>query len=281
MQTTSDTQIDTEMARQRRGAARFFWLWLIVATTMSVTGNVTHAVLYAQAGTVALAAGAAFVPPLVLLAATHSVAVLVRTRAGGLTYWCALTMTLALASCAFVLSFDALRSLAVTLGLPETIAWLWPCAIDVAIAQATLCLLSLSRRATGAAVNDVADEAISTPAVPRHNSLPAAPVRPQRRSGAAKHGSDGNGSSLRAPDDESAGSASATVSPVDTAGVERWQPVAASLVREGVTSKDPQLVATILAQREAGVLPSVIGRHHNVHHTTVRRILSAAQMLTV
>ena len=55
-------------------------------------------------------------------------------------------MTLALAACAFVLSFDALRSLAITLGLPVSIAWLWPCAIDVAIAQATLCLLSLSRR---------------------------------------------------------------------------------------------------------------------------------------
>jgi hypothetical protein len=280
MRTTSDTQVDIEMARQRRGAARFFWLWLIVATAMSVTGNVAHALLHAQAGTVALAAGAAFVPPLVLLAATHSVAVLVRTRAGGLTYWCALTMTLALASCAFVLSFDALRSLAVTLGLPQTIAWLWPCAIDVAIAQATLCLLSLSRRATEAAVNDVAVEVISTTAVPRHDFPPAAPVRPQRGRGAAEHGSDRNGSSLRAPDNESAGSASAAVSPVHTASVERWQPVAESLVREGVTSKDPQLVATILAQREAGVLPSVIGRHHNVHHTTVRRILSAAQTVT-
>ena len=257
MQTTSVTQIDTEMTRQRRGAARFFWLWLIVATAMSVTGNVAHALLHAQAGTVALAAGAALVPPLVLLAALHSVAVLVRTRAGGLTYWSALTMTLALASCAFVLSFDALRSLAVTLGLPETIAWLWPCAIDVAIAQATLCLLSLSRRVTVAAVNDVAVEAVST----------------------AKPGSGRNGSSVRARDNESAGPASAPVSPVDTAGVERWQPVAESLVREGVTSKDPRLVAAILAQREAGVLPSVIGRHHRVHHTTVRRILSAAQTL--
>jgi Protein of unknown function (DUF2637) len=85
-------------------------------------------------------------PPLVLLAATHSIAVLVCTRAGGLTYWCALLMTPALASCAFVLSFDASRSLVVFLGLPEAIAWLWPCAIDVAISQATLCLLSLSRR---------------------------------------------------------------------------------------------------------------------------------------
>ena len=119
------------------GAARFFWMWLIVATSMSVTGNVAHAVLHASARTIALAAGAALVPPVVLLAATHSIALLVRTRAGGTTYWCALAMTLALAACAFVLSFDALRSLAITLGLPDSIAWLWPCAIDVAIAQAT------------------------------------------------------------------------------------------------------------------------------------------------
>jgi hypothetical protein len=109
-------------------------MWLTIATAMVVIGNVAHAVLPAESGTVALAAGAALVPPLVLLAATHSIAVLVRTRAGGLTYWCALLMTLALASCAFVLSFDALRSLAVTLGLSASVAWLWPCAIDVAIA---------------------------------------------------------------------------------------------------------------------------------------------------
>jgi hypothetical protein len=61
MQTTSDIPSDTEMARQRRGAARFFWMWLIVATAMSVTGNVAHAVLRAESGTVALAAGAALV----------------------------------------------------------------------------------------------------------------------------------------------------------------------------------------------------------------------------
>jgi hypothetical protein len=124
MHTTSDVRIDTEMARERRSAARFFWMWLTIATAMSVIGNVAHAVLHAESGTVALAAGAALVPPLVLLAATHSIAVLVRTRAGGLTYWCALLMTLALASCAFVLSFAALRSLAVTLGLSASVAWL-------------------------------------------------------------------------------------------------------------------------------------------------------------
>jgi hypothetical protein len=67
---------------------------------------------------------------------------------------------------------------------------------------------------------------------------------------------------------------------VGPADVERWRPVAESLVREGVTSKHPRLVAAILAQREAGVPPSAIGRHHQVHHTTVGRIISAAQALT-
>jgi len=67
------------LIRETRGAARFFWMWLIVATSMSVTGNVAHAVLQAPAGAEALAAGAALVPPVVLLAATHSVALLVRT----------------------------------------------------------------------------------------------------------------------------------------------------------------------------------------------------------
>jgi hypothetical protein len=277
MSTTSDIGIGTGIDRQRRGAARFFWMWLIVATSMSVAGNVAHAVLHAAAGTVALAAGAALVPPLVLLAATHSIAVLVRTRAGGLTYWCALLMTLALASCAFVLSFDALRSLAVTLGLPEAIAWLWPCAIDLAIAQATLCLLSLSRRPDIDKAKGVAAETIAAPTIANDQLPQAEPVRPEPRTRAAM-GSRGNSSSSRgATAGDKHESLSAAIGPAD---VERWRPVAESLVREGVTSKHPRLVAAILAQREAGVPPSAIGRHHQVHHTTVGRILSAAQTLT-
>jgi hypothetical protein len=59
MPTTSD--VGTRIARQRRGAARFFWMWLIVATSMSVAGNVAHAVLHATTGTVAVVAAAALV----------------------------------------------------------------------------------------------------------------------------------------------------------------------------------------------------------------------------
>jgi hypothetical protein len=257
------------LMRERRGAARFFWTWLIVATSMSVTGNVAHAVLQAPAGAVALAAGAALVPPVVLLAATHSVALLVRTRAGGLTYWCALAMTLALAACAFVLSFDALRSLAVTLGLPDSIAWLWPCAIDVAIAQATLCLLSLSRPGGDVMLAEaIADRA--EPVTKAHLDRTASPI--------AHRVGNGEPAERTAPPDRNGHRVEpVTIAPKDPAAVGRWMSVAESIVQEGITSKDPALVATILAQREAGMPPSTIGRTFKVHHTTVGRILSAVE----
>jgi hypothetical protein len=54
-----------------------------------------------------IAAAGAVVPPAVLLVATHGVALLVRARTAG----CAWAMTVALAGCAFGLSFDALRGL--------------------------------------------------------------------------------------------------------------------------------------------------------------------------
>jgi hypothetical protein len=175
-----------------------------------------------------------------------------------------------------VLSFDALRSLAVFLGLPEGIAWLWPCAIDVAIAQATLCLLSLSRRVDIEKSKGIAAEAVAPPVSANDPSPQAEPVRPEPTARVAVR-SGGNSTSLAATASEKLESLSAMVGPAD---VERWRPVAESLVREGVTSKHPRLVAAILAHREAGMPPSAIGRHHQVHHTTVGRILSAAQTLT-
>jgi hypothetical protein len=63
---------------------------------------------------------------------------------------------------------------------------------------------------------------------------------------------------------------------VSTADIERWRPVAEFIVLEGVTSKPPRLVATILALREAGASAYNIGRHH----TTVGKIVSAAESLT-
>jgi hypothetical protein len=68
---------------------------------------------------------------------------------------------------------------------------------------------------------------------------------------------------------------------VDPAAVAEWKPTADQLVRDGVTSKDPDVVAAILAEHAAGTPPSTIGRRQRVHHTTVGRIVNAAQSVTV
>jgi hypothetical protein len=281
-----------------RGAVRFFWTWLILATSVSVAGNVAHAVLTAPSATVRLAAAAAVVPPAVLLGSTHSVALLVRTRRVGFVYWCALAMTLALAGCAFVLSFDALRDLAVALGMRPDRAWLWPVAIDVSIANSTVSLLSLSpppatarsraddtkqpqatKRKPRQAVRGrrPTAESLSAPTRDGESALPAvggqAGGAPQQSGALVSAASDPSGRPLAAVPDVAS-------QPVGMAAHSRWTPVADELVRSGVTSKDPAIVAAVLADHAAGTPPSTIGRRHKVHHSTVGRILAGAEGLT-
>ncbi len=316
-----------------RRAGTFFLGWLIMAASMSLAGNVGHALLIAPSETRWLAALAALVPPIVLLAATHSATWLVRARSVGWVYWVALALTAALALGSFALSFDALRSFAVMLGIRESMSWIWPAVIDVAIAHATLCLLSLTRpkrvktspvvetepaATTSASSTSIGDyslqgeteEFVEDLPQPRPPTLPAnSPVAPTSNApagfapsrascsadapttapAAARHGhppTDSAAASERPPERALSAVPAAVTSGrlaseqrADTT-VEQWQPVAESLVRDGITTKDPDLIAKILADSAAGTPPSTIGRRHEIHHTTVNRILSAAEQLT-
>ena len=99
------------MAGAHQRAVRFFWGTPFAATSSSIAANVAHAVLNTTTGRPLIAAAGAVVPPAVLLVATHGVALLVQARTAGWAYGCAWAMTVALAGCAFGLSFDALRDL--------------------------------------------------------------------------------------------------------------------------------------------------------------------------
>ena len=345
----------TDAAVVHRRATAFFLGWLILAASMSLAGNVGHALLIAPVEMAWLAAGAALVPPIVLLAATHSATWLVRARSAGWVYWTCLALTAALAVGSFALSFDALRSFAVVLGIRESLSWIWPAVIDVAIAHATLCLLSMARPArvdslstsrpsaavgspelsvpvavsaeASGVVRDGVDDAQSAkpvsapapgPAVNASSSSAAvgssyaggsaAPTRREAHadSGAVREGvapaAAGSHPVHETPEQcpqrlpqrplsavptvvGSGASPAASVADalpgrgLSSAGVQRWRPVAESLVHEGVTAKDVELVARILADGAAGTAPSTIGRRHEVHHTTVSRILGAAARL--
>jgi len=274
-----------------RAAVRFFWVWLIGATSVSVAGNVAHAVLTAPSATVQLAAAAAVVPPAVLLGSTHSLSLLVRTRRVGFNYWCALAMTATLAGCAFVLSFDALRDLAVTLGMLPRRAWLWPVAIDVSIANSTLSLLSLAppRPAPDVGGGAVRPDGLSvrTGAPSSDGSVvgsegPAASTKGGQRVSAADELRPGPGESMPAGAAERALTAvpDAAGRPAGAPHHQKWRSAADELVRTGVTSKDPEVVAAVLAEHAAGTPTGTISRRHSVHHSTVGRILAGVAGLT-
>lgn len=301
-----------------RRASVFFLGWLVLAASMSLAGNVCHALLIAPTESRWLAAFAALVPPVVLLAATHSASWLVRARSAGGVYRASLALTAALAAGSFALSFDALRSFAVMLGIRDSLAWIWPAVIDVAIAHATLCLLSLNRdrRGTPGSGEDAApcpgsvspdehDPVLRGEQLNRNRVMPAGQTTSMvsPRGGETERCADDRGEPVAAsPRPESAvsdevgpaghGVAAAAAAP-GTPGadprligrsdagpaVSNWMPVAELLVRDGVTSKSAPLVATILAENAAGTPPSTIGRRHKVHHTTVSRIFAAAEQL--
>src|SRR5271156_4643376 len=101
--------------KNHQRAVRFFWCLLIGATAVSLTGNVVHALL-PYIPSVAVQIGAAAVPPIVLLAALHGIALAVRAGASGRIYCLAVGAVAVIGLGAFAMSFLALTSLAQAIG---------------------------------------------------------------------------------------------------------------------------------------------------------------------
>jgi DNA-directed RNA polymerase specialized sigma24 family protein len=252
------SDVEDLVAAQRDGhhrrAVRFFWTVLIMASAASIAGNAVHATLNATAVPPAVAAAVATAPPLVLLGSTEGVSLLLRARQHGSSlYWCALAMTVLLAACAFVLSFDALRDLAVRAGIREQLAWLWPIAVDVTIAQATLSLLSLSRGVPAASVG----------------------VRARTLDDTAQASLDELVRDFDANSVVGGAHGRITAAAVGSSGTRTRAAVA--LVQDKITKKSPELVAEVLHRYAAGEKVGTIASAMDVHHSTVRRLLAADQ----
>ncbi|WNM74162.1 membrane protein [Mycobacterium Phage Nergal] len=268
-------------ASPQEGATRFFWAWLIGATCASILGNVVHALLNTSAASPSIAAAAALVPPVVLLGATHGVHALVRSRIVGAAYWCALAVTVALAVCAFVLSFEALRELAVVwAGMRPTIAWLWPLAIDLSITGSTIALLALTGQARDAQRTDehaehvhVADGPAYVPGVDLHPGerfpQPAAQavhveVHTSAHAAAQHDAQPVDVQVFDPPTDPGMPSLGAAVAHLDAAE---------ALVSRGVVRIDRVKVAQVLHEFDAGTAPGTIARKLSVGYSTVTKIL--------
>ena len=135
--------------RARASAVNFFIGWLIFSISISIGANTIHSWLTAPEGKQVLAAVVAAVPPLLLLGATHSLAMMIKTRRryraiDGIVLALVLVLALVVAACAFVLCFYAVTDFVTMLGTDPDVAWLWAIGVDVSIVISTLALLVIS-----------------------------------------------------------------------------------------------------------------------------------------
>lgn len=256
--TSSTESLQTQALAPKPRAHVFFWAVLAAATTVSVTGNATQAVLHSTAVPV-VAAAVAVIPPLALLAAVHGVTLLARAHAAARsTHLVAITMTVVIATGAFWLSFTALRSLAVTAGVPHSEAWLWPLIIEGSMTQCTIALLALAH---------------ST-----HN---------KQRAHAADHRTEVSSEQTNASiadTDITAPVARAVAEPARprTAAPQDFSDLAARLcARDPARRRDPELVTRVLAHHHVdGWTPTQIANELRKSRSTVSRILSDAASLS-
>ena len=245
-------------ARHHRRAVSFFWAWLIGATLVSLAGNITHALLASPPNLRWVAAAVAMVPPTVLLCAVHGIAVLARTTASGVMYRTSVAATAALAVGAFLLSFVALRDLAVVAGIAPGLAAVLPLVIDLAVAVATAALVAVGDKPARRARN-------ATPTTPSGATHPA--IR------TASPGRPSTVSNRAVPAPPVALSAAPTATP---AGSDATARVAAELVAAKVTRQPVETVEAILEAHQNGHPLNRIAANLRVHHSAVKRVLDAA-----
>lgn len=160
-------------------------------------------------------------------------------------YRAALSITVAVALAAFVLSFAALRDLAVVwAGIAPAFAWLVPVVVDLSITGSTIALLALS----GAERAQVLDGLAVTVPENVHDPRPSLSV-----------------ADLIAREADTSAEVEASHA-VHAADAER-------IVEAGVTRIDRVKVAEVLAEHARGVAPSMIARKLAVGYSTVVRIL--------
>ncbi|MEE3755232.1 DUF2637 domain-containing protein [Mycobacterium intracellulare] len=145
-----DSKLRTAEERARAQARAFCWAWLLFAAFASVSGNVLHAWMTAPAALRLGAAVAAIFPPLLLLGATHLVALLISTRRRRyrsidlVVLLVVMVGAIGVAGFAFSISFYALRDLMLLFGQGANVAWRWPIAVDLSLIVSSLAMLSLT-----------------------------------------------------------------------------------------------------------------------------------------
>jgi Protein of unknown function (DUF2637) len=262
--------------RHHARAVRFFWCFLTGATTVSLIGNIAHAVL-PYLPRVVIQIGAAAVPPIVLLAAVHGIALAVRAGASGRVYRWAVSAVAVIGAGAFMLSFRALRDLLIETGTPPAWAWIFPAIIDTAVAVSTLMLVALGDKPARRSRTLTSSTGTQTPTMQRLAQTPTqnakAEVTPFAPTGARAQTS---ASVQPDPAQTGQGSAHTKANPVDAESAQVDANLASELIASGVTTQPVETVIAVLAASRDGASINAAAKASGINYRTAQRIVNAA-----
>jgi hypothetical protein len=269
------TQTETASKNHRR-AVRFFWGFLIGATTVSLIGNVAHAVL-PYLPHVVIQIGAAAVPPIALLAAVHGIALAVRAGASGRVYCWAITAVAAIGAGAFAVSFLALRDLMRAIGYSSATAWIFPAIIDTAVGVSTMMLVALGDKpACRTRTVTIAANAQNSAMQPlRQRAAQSAKAEVTVARSAQNAATDGVSRSGQKH-------ASVHLDPAQTVHSARSEAtqddadLASELIASGATTQSVDTVMAVLSSHRQGAAINAAAKASGINYRTAQRIVEAA-----
>ena len=274
MSTPTQTEITQ---RNHHRAVRFFWGFLIGATTVSLIGNIAHAVL-PYIPRIVVQIGAAAVPPIALLAAVHGIALAVRAGASGRVYRWAVSATAAIGVGAFAVSFLALRDLMQVIGYSTTTAWIFPAIIDTAVAVSTMMLVALGDKPARRARTMTAPANTQTPTMQRSAQRATQSAKAEGRLFAPTSGQAQTVQGKRVQTSASVQKAPAqTVQ--DSAQTEATHidaDLASELIASGATTQPVETVIAVLAASRDGVSINAAAKASGINYRTAQRIVEGA-----
>jgi hypothetical protein len=254
-------------------AVRFFWALLFGATIISLLGNVAHAVL-PYLPRVVVQVGAATVPPLVLLAAVHGIALAVRAEASGTVYRWALGAVSVIGVGAFTMSFLALRDLMQAVGYSSATAWIFPAIVDTAVAVSTMMLVALgdkpARRVR--AVNTSVGARESEVEHTENGAVKNA--KSQVKAAAGERTAPMGRRRTFAP--VQPGPVQTVRNPVQYGAAQDDADVALELMQSGVTTQPVDTVVAVLRAHRGGASINVAAKESGINYRTAQRIVAAA-----
>jgi hypothetical protein len=266
---TTQTEI---AANNHRRAVRFFWGLLIDATTVSLVGNIAHALL-PYLPRIVVQIGAATVPPIALLAAVHGIAVAVRAGASGRVYNWAVSATAVIGAGAFAVSFLALRGLMQAIGYGSATAWIFPAIIDTAVAVSTTMLVALGdkpARRTRAATPSAGAQSAGMQRAVQGAKADVAPLHADqsaRTVGASR--ARKNLGSVQLDPAQAAHATQAEATQADTN-------LASDLIASGVTTQSVETVRAVLAAIRGGASFNAAAKAAGINYRTAQRIAEGA-----